>query len=52
MAGRSQTGLVVCTSIEDYVAGKIKNMSLLDQKKKLTASITSKLVMQTRVQSF
>ncbi|EQC81549.1 hypothetical protein HSIEG1_3601 [Enterococcus sp. HSIEG1] len=24
MAGRSQTGLVVCTSIEDYVAGKIK----------------------------
>lgn len=24
MAGRSQTGLVACTSIDDYVAGKIK----------------------------
>lgn len=24
MAGRSQTGLVVCTAIDDYVAGKIK----------------------------
>lgn len=24
MAGRSQTGLVVCTSIDDYISGKIK----------------------------
>lgn len=27
MDGRPQTGLVVCTSIDDYTNGKIKNMS-------------------------
>lgn len=35
MNGRSQTGLVVCTSIDDYIAGKIKKHEFTREEKEL-----------------
>lgn len=36
MDGRSQTGIVACASVDDYVNGVIKNMKIQEKTKKLT----------------
>lgn len=40
MDGRSQTGLVACASIDDYLNGVIKSMKIQGQKKSRTVSDT------------
>ena len=49
MAGRSQTGLVACTSIDDYVAGKIKKHEFTRPEKKSIGSIIFWHVMPIQV---
>ncbi len=46
MFGRVQTGIVGCTSIDDYMNNVIKNMSSQDQQKKWTALIILITVMR------
>ena len=52
MDGRSQTGLVACASIDDYLNGVIKKHEIQGQKKSRTVSDTSIPAMHRPARSF